>query len=116
MMAYFNPNQAPHMTDPERLAKFFQRSTAKSHPVQSGGGLVSVNNAVLPVGVDKPHTSSGNNGAVRLVTPVEAQMQRAREDIKSQSAGYNSTPRKRAKAATPHTKSKKKQKTRDVFN
>ena len=113
MMAFFNINQAPHITDPEKLTRFFEKSIQKSHPVQKGGGFISNNNDVQAVGSnkqDRQDRTSINNATIRLVTPVEAQTARAREAIKEVTTTYNTKPKKRTKANTSHSSPTKRRK------
>ena len=118
-MAFYNINNAPHITDPDKLLKFFEKSASRSHPLQSGGGLVASKNVVVPVKEEKLSRSSSNReGSIRLVTPVEAEIERARQDIKSQSSPSPVRRRKSSKQTTPKNKppKSKRQKNRDVFD
>ena len=119
MMAFYSINNAPHITDPDKLVKNFEKSTAKSHPVQSGGGLVSSKNVVVPLATEKmPSSTSNSEESIRLVTPVEAEIERARQDIKSQTSPSRVRTKKRAKQTTSKSvvNKPKRQKTRDVFD
>jgi hypothetical protein len=83
------------------------------HPVQTGGGLKS-RGRVTVIPLQESHHIPGKSEAapVRLVSSVEAELSRAKQDLKRQSRTINAlSSRKRAREDTSPTPPPKKRRT-----
>ena len=122
-MAFLPPFQSPHVTDPMKLVAFLEKSKTKAHPIQIGGGMKRFHHQPVPLEYERSSSTPAHTAQpVRLVSSVEAQLDRARQDIKNNSPHEHTTPAKGTKRsrspASPATSKKKRRKRggRDVFN
>ncbi len=110
------------MSDSAKWIKFFEKSTKSPHPIQSGNGRRSGVNRHLVVPVTHTPSSeisqNGGGGEIQLVSPVEAEIVRAKDDIKHDKAPPTISHHlavKRTATNGPRKGYKRRKVTRDIF-